>query len=80
MGYQLDEIHYELGPKSDTHSMGTVQVGGGDAGVEKDRAQKEKEREGRGRYLYILPGALLGTEELEREVGRHEVELVEGVE
>lgn len=75
IGYQLDETHYELGPKSDTHGTGTVIVGGGDAGAGKDRARKEKERTKWRKWFYVLPGALTETEELGREP-RKEVELV----
>ncbi|TGZ85237.1 hypothetical protein EX30DRAFT_314215 [Ascodesmis nigricans] len=78
VGYQLDEIHYELGPKSDTHATGTVIVGGGEAGADKDRARKERERQGgKGRrWFYVLPGAITETEGLGKEARKEDVELV----
>ena len=80
MGYQLDEMHFELGPRSESHGMGTVIVGGGEAGAGKERSRKESEREKEHRYLYLLPGALVVTEELGKEGARRQVELVEGAE
>lgn len=82
VGYQLDDQHYDLGPKSDSHNAGkTVIVGGGDAGADKDRAQKEKKRAERERrrkklWFYVLPGAVVVTEELGRNVDAREVALV----
>lgn len=83
VGYQLDEQHYELGSKSESHNQTrTVIVGEGEAGVDKDRAEKERkrrerDRKRRGLWFYVLPGALVVSEELGKMDGR-EVELVKG--
>lgn len=79
-GYQLDDAHFAAGPSSNTHpnTMVTTGVMGGDAGTDKDRSEKEKRRmeRKRKRYLYILPGAVLPTEELGREVTKREVDIL----
>lgn len=76
VGYQLDEVHYEMGPRADTHPN-TVAVGGGEAGAGKDRAEKERRRRERerGMFLYVLPGAVVESEELGAEVSREDLEL-----
>ncbi|KAI5777751.1 hypothetical protein EDC01DRAFT_676888 [Geopyxis carbonaria] len=80
VGYQLDECHYEMGGRSEV-GTGTVLVGGGDAGGAKDRSRKDKtKRRDRGRYLYVLPGAVVETEDLGKETNRRDVDLMEGVE
>lgn len=66
VGYQLDDAHFS--PTSNTHPniIATTGVMGGDAGADKDRAEKERKRaeRKRKRYLYILPDACVSTEEL----------------
>lgn len=81
-GYQLDDAHFAQGPNSSTHpnTLVTAGVMGEDvgAGVDNDRSEKEKRRmeRKRKRYLYILPGAVLPTEELGREVTKKEVDIL----
>jgi len=77
VGYMLDEVHYEMGPRSETHPN-TVVVGGGDAGADKDRAEKERQRTmtERGKYLYVLIGAVTETEQLGKEVPEREVDIL----
>ncbi|CUS08095.1 unnamed protein product [Tuber aestivum] len=66
VGYQLDDAHFS--PTSNTHpnTIATTGVMGGDAGADKDRAEKERKRaeRKRKRYLYILPDACVSTGEL----------------
>lgn len=77
-GYQLDDAHFAQGPNSSTNAMVTAGVIGVDTGADNDRTEKEKRRmeRKRKRYLYILPGAVLPTEELEREVTKSEVDIL----
>lgn len=79
-GYQLDDAHFAQGPNSTTHPDTGVVGGdaGAGAGADKDRSEKEKRRaeRKRKRYLYILPGAVLPTEELGREVTKKEVDIL----
>lgn len=79
-GYQLDDAHFAQGSNSSTHpgTMVTTGVIGEDAGMDNERSEKEKRRmeRKRKRYLYILPGAVLPTEELGREVTTKEVDIL----
>lgn len=73
-GYQLDDAHFA---NSSTHPNAMVTTVG-DAGADDGRSEKEKRKleRKRKRYLYILPGAVLPTEELEREVTKSEVDIL----
>lgn len=65
-GYQLDDAHFD--PPGSTGQSETMD--------EKEKKRNDRKRK---RYLYILPGAVLPTEELGRELKEKEVDLL-GVE
>ena len=56
MGYELDETHYGMGAREE----GAVGLGG-EGGV---RERREREKEEGGGWVYMLEGAVVGSEEL----------------
>ncbi|KAI5837946.1 hypothetical protein DFP73DRAFT_486399 [Morchella snyderi] len=65
-GYQLDDAHFD--PPGSTGQSETMD--------EKEKKRNDRKRK---RYLYILPGAVLPTEELGRELKEKEIDVL-GVE
>lgn len=64
-GYQLDDAHFD--PPGPTGASETMD--------EKEKKRSDRKRK---RYLYILPGAVLPTEELGRELKEKEVDVLGG--